>query len=684
MGCESSHRPRLRAVLPALQRRPHVTRRSTQGQGQGQGRSRAAASWSSMSESRAQAQAVSDKFVSGMLRPKCYYGDEMPGRLPPVPSASFEIVSAMPECLQETSLDLPAWVENTNHHTLQLGGGAVDEELVPWMQMPQPELFSGISKEKYRETPLYSEAGSPDLSRAYFTDEVACPQPRPPIVSWASWTTFGLGDNYADFETLISPKRGSSSHCEAGDDNSNYGDASGEDGASISSRRGSALSIKCQGHNIPELAPTTFGQSVTQQVEESVVPISMSSEFMDWAGDWSSGQSSPCYSERAYEEFATPLAPARARIVHISGDSSQFSTRSTSLFQRDSSEYSPARISMDEVATPARHPASPDTPDSTPKSRSRPFTPYPHNNISIHTPPLTPTYLLPPPTRLPPAPPFAPTPPLNIHRPHPAFLHQRKRIWGSNTTELSSEILNDIYTATRLSSIKKLHLAHPCVVIIRNARRRWRTYDGLYINPSAASLGGLDSLSTSMFLSSGDQSPVPPSSRPSSFPPSEVGSKDTESEAVWSQGLVTRTATPVTDLETEAGDVGDAEGRLLPDADFGVLRRIFPGSDAKWYGVLYAHIVCYNYVMDLEQGPSFQHLEMEGGERGGREEEDESVRCGLIMRNLEYCISRIICRMRGKNGRRADKEAGGELRESHLVLTRSLSTFIRSCEASIM
>jgi hypothetical protein len=40
--------------------------------------------------------------------------------------------------------------------------------------------------------------------------------------------------------------------------------------------------------------------------------------------------------------------------------------------------------------------------------------------------------------------------------------------------------------------------------------------------------------------------------------------------------------------------------------------------------------------------------------------------------------------MRGKNGRRADKEAGGELRESHLVLTRSLSTFIRSCEASIM
>ncbi|OBT51138.1 hypothetical protein VE04_08930, partial [Pseudogymnoascus sp. 24MN13] len=299
-----------------------------------------------MPESRAQVQAISDEFVSGMPRPKCYYGDEMPGPLP-VASATFEIVSAMPGYMQETSLDLPAWVENTNRHTLKSGGGVVDEELVPWMQMPQPELFSGISKEQYRETPLYSEAGSPNLARAYVTDEVACPQPRPPIVSWASWATFGAGDNFADFEALISPKRGSSSDCEAGDDNSYYGDASGEDRALVSSRRSSALSIKCQGHNIAELAPLTFGQSVTQQVEESVVPNSMGSEFMDWAGN-RSGRSSPCYSECAYEEFATPLAPARARIIHISGDSSQFPTRSTSLFQRDSSEPSPTRISMDE------------------------------------------------------------------------------------------------------------------------------------------------------------------------------------------------------------------------------------------------------------------------------------------------------------------------------------------------
>ena len=295
MTCESIPRRPLRAVSPTLQRRPHVTRRPTQGQG----RSRAAASWSSMPVSRAQA--VSDEMVSGKPHPISYHGDDMPSPLP-VPSATFEIVSAMPECLQsraqETRLDLPAWVENTNRHTLQSGGGVVDEELVPWMQLPQTELFSGISKALYRETPLYSEAGSPDLARAYVTDEVACPQPRPPIVSWASWATFGLGDSYAGFEAPISLKKGADS--EVRDDCSYYGDASGEDRASVSSRQNSDLSIKCKGNNIPQLPPLTFGRQAAQRVEEGLLPNSHGYDFMDWA-EKSSGRSSPCYSECAYE-----------------------------------------------------------------------------------------------------------------------------------------------------------------------------------------------------------------------------------------------------------------------------------------------------------------------------------------------------------------------------------------------
>ncbi|KFX92066.1 hypothetical protein O988_07446 [Pseudogymnoascus sp. VKM F-3808] len=235
---------------------------------------------------------------------------------------------------------------------------------------------------------------------------------------------------------------------------------------------------------------------------------------------------------------------------------------------------------------------------------------------------------------------------------------------------MSPEIVNDIYAATRGSSIKKLTLEYPCVIIIRSARRRWRTYDGWYTNPTPH--GRLDSLSTSMFLSSADQSRVPSPLSNLSLP-SEVGSKDTENEAVWSQGEVTGTATPMTDLDSEA-----EEPERLTEADFGSLRRIFPKSNAKWYGILYAHLVCYNYIMDLDQGPSFQHLE------DGNVEAAEGGEHGFIVENLQNCISRIICRMRGKNGKRAAKNAGNELRETHLLLIRSLSTFVRSCEASIM
>ncbi|KFY21989.1 hypothetical protein V493_06929, partial [Pseudogymnoascus sp. VKM F-4281 (FW-2241)] len=371
MTCESSvpRRP-LRAFLPALRRRPHATRRPMQSEG----RSRAAASWSSMPVS--QFQAASDELVSGRPHSKYYRGVERPTSLP-VPSAAFEIVSAMPQCLQSrapktSSLDLPAWVENTNRHTLQSGGGIVDDELVPWMQLPQPE-FSGIKRAQYRETALYSEPGSHDLSRAYATDEVACPQPRPPVVSWASWATFGMGDNYSCYEEPFTFKRGVSSVSGVVDDITYYADASGEDRDSVSSRRGSSLSIKCQGHNTLEVAPLAFGQQAAQRVEDGLVPNSYGSEFMDWAENGSSGRSSPCYSEWAYEEFATPLAPARARIVHISGDFSQFPTRSTTLFRRDSCE-----ASIDEVTNPDLSASQESTPETPPESPSTPFPPYHH------------------------------------------------------------------------------------------------------------------------------------------------------------------------------------------------------------------------------------------------------------------------------------------------------------------
>ncbi|KFY39098.1 hypothetical protein V494_04113 [Pseudogymnoascus sp. VKM F-4513 (FW-928)] len=247
------------------------------------------------------APSASDEFVSGRPRPTSLFAAETSPPLP-VPSATFEIVSAMPECLQSrpkpTSLDLPGWVDNTNRHTIQSPGGIVDDEMIPWMQLPQPE-FSGISKAQYRETPLYSGPGSPDLTRAYATEEVQCPQPRPRIPSWA---TFGFaGDSYPGFEVPASLSRGSLAGSGARNGSSYYGDASEDERASVLSRRSSGLSIMCQGHSALELSPLAFEQPTAQPVAENTLPKSTGCEFMDWAENESSGRSSMCYSERAYE-----------------------------------------------------------------------------------------------------------------------------------------------------------------------------------------------------------------------------------------------------------------------------------------------------------------------------------------------------------------------------------------------
>ncbi|KFY27599.1 hypothetical protein V491_00831, partial [Pseudogymnoascus sp. VKM F-3775] len=84
------------------------------------------------------------------------------------------------------------------------------------------------------------------------------------------------------------------------DSSSYYGDASGEDRASVSSRR-SGFSIKCQGHEILELAALAFGQPAGHPLEESVVPNFLGADFMDWVENGSSNRSSMCYSECAYE-----------------------------------------------------------------------------------------------------------------------------------------------------------------------------------------------------------------------------------------------------------------------------------------------------------------------------------------------------------------------------------------------
>jgi hypothetical protein len=58
---------------------------------------------------------------------------------------------------------------------------ALDHNHIPWMHSPQDsQMLNDVFPGRYRETPIYSEPGSPMLARAYFSEEDACYECPPP------------------------------------------------------------------------------------------------------------------------------------------------------------------------------------------------------------------------------------------------------------------------------------------------------------------------------------------------------------------------------------------------------------------------------------------------------------------------------------------------------------------------
>lgn len=246
--------------------------------------------------------ARSKKFKQSLLS-KFHCTDEAPN-----PLADSQPGSGMspefPECIlpiaSQASLDLFAWIDHTNSLTHQSRPGhpsigredAVDD-IVPWMQLSQEGLFDGVSRANYRETPLYSEPGSPALSRAYGSDSQTRSKLR---VSNVSCGTFGRCDTYAASDSS-SCNGGASTDFSSGEES-----VSGEGVVSISTRKDSPLSIQCQGSHSLEITPMGTDQLLSPRFEENELPdLQTSFTFTDWAEAESSGRSSPCYSDYVYE-----------------------------------------------------------------------------------------------------------------------------------------------------------------------------------------------------------------------------------------------------------------------------------------------------------------------------------------------------------------------------------------------
>ena len=288
-------------IRTVLQRRPHVTRWSMQG---AKSHSTAVSSWSSMPPSRLEA-AGSELSKQNPLS-TCYHNDETPSS-PISPHSGSGMSPAFPECIQpsapKASLDLSAWVDNTNRFTRKSQSGLPStereigvEKIVPWMQMSQQGLFNGVRRTKYRETPLYSEPGSLALSRAYGSDELPWLKLR---ATNSSWGTFGMSNSHSGSDSS-SCSKDSSTDFEASSA-SDDGNVCGEERVSVSSWRSSALSIQCRGDHTLATTPMQLVQLPTPRFEENEPPKPHTSAFTDWAEGGSSGRSSPYCSDYVYE-----------------------------------------------------------------------------------------------------------------------------------------------------------------------------------------------------------------------------------------------------------------------------------------------------------------------------------------------------------------------------------------------
>lgn len=185
-----------------------------------------------------------------------------------------------------------AWIDDTIRETQPSNASNIRppqkeifvQDHVPWMQSPQQELFVDVSRLKYRETPVYSEAGSPALSRVYASDGEPCRKPREPQTPWEE---SHMSDSRTGSESAMSSSEATSVDCATSDANSEESYIFDSD--SIISPHDSYLSIKCQGEYVVERAWWKAARRLPPTFEEGVRLAAASKELIE-------SQSSRCSS----------------------------------------------------------------------------------------------------------------------------------------------------------------------------------------------------------------------------------------------------------------------------------------------------------------------------------------------------------------------------------------------------
>lgn len=230
--------------------------------------------------------------------------------------------------------------------------------------------------------------------------------------------------------------------------------------------------------------------------------------------------------------------------------------------------------------------------------------------------------------------------------------HRKTRARGSEGSEIEYNVTDGIYAAIGGFPRDMLFLNSPCVVNIRRESLLSRRSQAVYARSSQSS-----------------------AVRSASQRSQEEAYRECSASAI--------------DVLSEYHTVDTPEP---PEADLTSLKNIFPDTDDWWRSVLYAQLVAYNYLVDINKATSRQYGHIIPPEvastmgapakvvitpsAGGNQAYAEAVE------GLELCISRITNCMGGCSTALTGIGGSDALKKTDLTIVRALAEVVRSCEAT--
>ncbi|KAI9745237.1 MAG: hypothetical protein M1818_001515 [Claussenomyces sp. TS43310] len=555
---------------------------------------------------------------------------------------------------------------------------------------PELRVLGDLHPNQYRETPIYSGPRSPAVTRAYFSEEDICLNCPPPGSSCEELciikdysrdedsNSSASADDFADCAESFDERSDAQSWLTSHDENSTW-----------ESSRYSELSIKCRGEQLHRRTGIQHSDQLNPPISPPVDCYDIRSSQDHQIEPWIDSDSSRCSSRVSITEFcdasATPLSAAKPLVVEL------YTQTPPPIYPPEVSSLSFQRSPR---STPlgwaSRKMTVLESPPITPKDKII--------EVPTSIPGFGSTFLHPPTPVLLPLDGTMETPPisplaaafrseLNYTRSVP-----RHRFDVNEISEgvLAIPLIEEICDAID-GSPRDLQLDTFCINEIRRQNRQAR-------NEPASSL-------TSPNLSCID---------PETFLHVPRGGTLHRRKSLFSLGPL-RHAVSHKSRHPTTGTISASTIRNGPSAststttsadhksaDLQPLYDIFPESDDWWRGVLYSHLVAYNYVRDVCQArrpaamrrlihskavqtlglpPAAMMVDLPADLQWEESGYDQSF--AEIQSGLASCINRIISCMAGDYEGMRDHLEGLTVRHVNHAFVRALAEVVRSCEKRI-